>query len=975
MKIRPIVSRTITSMLLGMATSHATIVSFADYPLGEAGSLGGSNKPQDISGQGRNFGDDINGGSAVVGSTSFHPDAIGSTAYIDTSNSGNEGWYSGGLFNSLPTNNFAFGVFARAASLSGTNGDVFTTGDSSGSFKVSLEGNGWAASCHNVDWIGNGGGTVGSFQPDTWVHLAVIRSAGVTTFYIDGVAQGSTYAGTPVHNSPHMSVQPGGGAYFDGQIDEARVVTFSAGESTANILTALQRGVIPTSFVNVGATATFRGASLSTDETSYFRLGGAVVDHAVLTTADGLSVTAGTAPKHLIRITQEGEIPIGTYPLIDYSGTIGGLGYAGLQLAPLPGRIAGHLVNNTETSTIDLEITGSQAGDITWKGSAGGIWNVEGNTNWVFSGGVTPTAFYAGDIVRLDDNASTGSITVAETVTPSSMIVENSTRDYTISGAGIGGSCSIEKYGTGTLTLTNPNSHSGGNYFDSGTVRIGDGGSSGALGTGPISNNTTLIINRTGTLEMPGDISGEGSLEKLGSGTLVLGGNSSFAGPVTLTAGIISSGNANSLGSSSTGTTVAAGATLDAFPRGFGEEPILLNGSGVGGLGAIVNNGGSQNQNGVKKVTLASDSSIGGVSRWDVRGDGSFVDGNFKLTKTGSNQISLVLAVISVKDIVVNGGLLSVEYGASVNNSNPGSITVSAGTLGFGSFGNPISCSKPIILNGGSIDTTSGGNDGSATVASAIGLTASTNTINVQSGATITATGVVSGSGSLQKTGSGSLFLTAAPTYTGDTTVSDGTLILAQGGLANSASVRLGPSSTLNLAFAGTDTVDRLFINGVQQPAGVYNSTNSSGRVTGSGTLTVSSSPAGYAAWEATNGLAGAGSTADSDDDGIPNGIEFVIGGDPSGPESDSTALLPTSAKNTTHLIFSYRLTDESIPDSPHVQYGSNLTGWTTARENIDGVTFETTNISSGINLVTVRIPLGLANGAKLFARLAVEIH
>jgi autotransporter-associated beta strand protein len=752
------------------------------------------------------------------------------------------------------------------------------------------------------------------------------------------------------------------------------VVTFTAGESVAKILAALQQGVIPTSLVDVGANAAFRGAHLSTDEVSNFRLGGAVADSAVLTATDGLNVTAGTAPKHIIRITQEGEIPVGSYPLIDYSGTIGGLGYAGLQLAPLPGRIAGHLVNNIENSTIDLEITGSQGGDITWTGTGGGTWDVEGNKNWVFTGGSTTTAFFAGDLVRFGDSASTGNVTVAQTLTPSSLVVDNTTRDYVIGGAAIGGSSAIEKYGAGSLTFTNDNTHTGSNYLDSGIVRVGDGGGSGALGTGMIFNNTTLIINRTGTLEMPNIISGEGSLEKLGSGTLVLGGNSSFTGPVTITAGIIASGHANSLGSTAVGTTITAGATLDAYTGGFGEEPILVSGAGVGGLGAIVNNGVSQNQNAAKKLTLASDSTFGGASRWDVRGNGSFVDGNFKLTKTGTNQISLVQATVSVKNIEITGGLLSVEYGASVNNTNPGTITVTAGTLGFGSFGNPISCSKPIILNGGSINTTWNGNDGSAAIASTIALSAPSNVINVQGGSTITVTGAVSGTGALQKTGPGTLFLTAAPGYAGDTNVPEGAFMLAQGGLADASSVRLGSEATLNLAFSGTDTVKALFIGGVQQPAGVYNSTNSNGRIIGSGSLTVTSSPAGYADWAATNGIAGAGGREDSDGDGIPNGIEFVIGGDPSGPGSDSNSLLPTSTKNATHLVFSFRRSEQSDANAPHAQYGSDLSGWTTAVNGLDGVTIETSNISSGIDLVTVRVPLVLANGSKLFARLAVDI-
>ena len=83
-------------------------------------------------------------------------------------------------------------------------------------------------------------GVAGSFTANMWVHLALIRSGGSTTLYIDGVVQGSTYAGTPVNDTPHLSVAPGGAAYFDGLIDEARIVTFTAGESTTNILNSLQ---------------------------------------------------------------------------------------------------------------------------------------------------------------------------------------------------------------------------------------------------------------------------------------------------------------------------------------------------------------------------------------------------------------------------------------------------------------------------------------------------------------------------------------------------------------------------------------------------------------------------------------------------------------------------------------------------------------------------------------------------------------
>lgn len=114
---------------------------------------------------------------------------------------------------------------------------------------------------------------------------------------------------------------------------------------------------VPTCLVDVGASAQFPTVSLATDEQSSFRLGGAVRDHAAVIASGGLSVTAGSAPHHVIRITQQGPISIGRHPLISYSGAIGGLGFDGLKLDPL-GALTGRLVNTTAESSIDLEITG-----------------------------------------------------------------------------------------------------------------------------------------------------------------------------------------------------------------------------------------------------------------------------------------------------------------------------------------------------------------------------------------------------------------------------------------------------------------------------------------------------------------------------------------------------------------------------------------------------------------------------------------
>ena len=175
------------TVLTLLPAASAAISGYADYKLGEAGSLGVNNLPQDGCGNGRHLVTSINGTGAFTGSTDFHPDAANSSSFLDTSAATNEGWYASGQYNSLPVDNFAFGVFARAANTGANEGDVFTVGGSNGSFKLSLAGNGWAASAHNVAWIGGDGGVSGSFSPNTWVHLAMVRSGGQTTFYINGL--------------------------------------------------------------------------------------------------------------------------------------------------------------------------------------------------------------------------------------------------------------------------------------------------------------------------------------------------------------------------------------------------------------------------------------------------------------------------------------------------------------------------------------------------------------------------------------------------------------------------------------------------------------------------------------------------------------------------------------------------------------------------------------------------------------------
>jgi autotransporter-associated beta strand protein len=133
------------------------------------------------------------------------------------------------------------------------------------------------------------------------------------------------------------------------------------------------------------------------------------------------------------------------------------------------------------------------------------------------------------------------------------------------------------------------------------------------------------------------------------------------------------------------------------------------------------------------------------------------------------------------------------------------------------------------------------------------------------------------------------LELSAQNTYTGNTTVEAGTLRLQLPKLADTSTLSIGttagPPAVLDLPNSGTDVVAALIIDGASRSAGVYNSSNSGGAITGNGSIEVAASPA-YLAWAATKGLGGSGGkdpspAADPDGDGASNIAEFALNGDP----------------------------------------------------------------------------------------------
>ena len=93
--------------------------------------------------------------------------------------------------------------------------------------------------------------------------------------------------------------------------------------------------------------------------------------------------------------------------------------------------------------------------------------------------------------------------------------------------------------------------------------------------------------------------------------------------------------------------------------------------------------------------------------------------------------------------------------------------------------------------------------------------------------------------GGLRKLGAGTLNLTGANSYKGNTTVAAGILQIAQATLASTSTVIVSNAALLQLDFATTNHVSALVLNGVAQPSGVYNNGNTATYILGTGSLLV----------------------------------------------------------------------------------------------------------------------------------------
>jgi autotransporter-associated beta strand protein len=311
--------------------------------------------------------------------------------------------------------------------------------------------------------------------------------------------------------------------------------------------------------------------------------------------------------------------------------------------------------------------------------------------------------------------------------------------------------------------------------------------------------------------------SGSVAFTKTGTGTLTLSGANTYSGLTTVSAGTLDIRNAAALGTTAGGTTVSNGATLQ-FQNGItiGAEPLTLNGTGVGGSGALRNFSGNNSIGGA--ITLASATTINSDAGTFTLG-GGIVNAGFTPTFGGAGNISETGVVSGLGGLTKTGSGILTLGGA---NTYVGTTTINGGTLSVSTNGNLGGLTSAINVNAGTLEIATG-----FSTARTITLGDAASTFQIDSGQTFTVSTALLGTGTLNKTGAGTMVLSAINLFSGGTNVVAGTLRLG-------AIDRLLTTSGLTISGGTFD------LQTFGQTSGAV--TLSSGSITGSGTATLTGS-------------------------------------------------------------------------------------------------------------------------------------
>ena len=410
-------------------------------------------------------------------------------------------------------------------------------------------------------------------------------------------------------------------------------------------------------------------------------------------------------------------------------------------------------------------------------------------------------------------------LTATQTSANGGTIINVDPASMAIIDAPITGPGQIVKDGSGILILTGDNNYSGGTTINSGTLQLGNDGSTGSI-VGSVVDNATLAIDHSNSITLAGDISGTGGFEQIGTGNTILSGNNTYLGVTLVTRGVLLAGS-NTAFSPYSQLSVSAGAfvSLGSFSETIGS---------LTGAGTVTADGGV--------LTVGNDDSSTTFSGHLSNGAGTL-----RLVKIGTGTLRLTGTNDYAGGTTINQGRLQLGDGGptgsivgnvvdnavfAIDRSN--SYTLNGTISGTGSFDQEGNGTTVVtgdntykggtIISRGTLQIGNGGTTGSI-----IGNVTDNGALAFNRSDAVTFSGTISGRGSVLQSGTGEVTLTGANSYSGGTTVNAGNLIVdsaqalgtgdvtVTGGVltADPQSINVlgnyvqGPNGTLQLTIAG----------------------------------------------------------------------------------------------------------------------------------------------------------------------------
>jgi len=404
-----------------------------------------------------------------------------------------------------------------------------------------------------------------------------------------------------------------------------------------------------------------------------------------------------------------------------------------------------------------------------------------------------------------------------------------------------------------------------------------------------IGPNKATIDTQGFDLAISGNITVQGSLTKLGFGVLTLGGNGTWSAPLVIVQGTVRGSTASlqtaietagtvefvqatngahgfaitgtgSLRKSGVGPLLLSGDNSYGGNTQIDEGSIALQGAGKLGGGAVVVGSGAT----LDLTQVNGARTIGGLS-----GSGSILLGNHRLDINASQSSTFSGSISGMGSLGKGGtGLLAL----SSANSYSGGTVVANGTLALTGAGSLNGSGRVTVNAGANFDIAQA--SGTRSIGSLDGsgfVSVGTNGLTIGGDATSADFGgTISGSGTLTKTGSGTLSLFGSTQHTGTTVVSQGTVV------ARAAS--LGPTIVNNARLIFQESRTETSPNAAPVPPGTLHASYPelyvySGDITGTGEVVKRGSGALWL--RGTNNYSG-GTTID---DGVLVGNDLSLRG------------------------------------------------------------------------------------------------